>query len=516
MNKHRQLVVNLFAQILGFIVSMAISFFLTPFIVENVGREAYGFVGLANNFVEYAQVLVVALNSMASRFITISIFQNKNDDTNKYFSSVVFANIFISLVLILPMIWILMNLSNIVNVPLQIENDVLLLWLFIFLNFLISIIGSSFGVATFAKNRLDLSSMRMIESNLIKSLILIISFTFFKPAVWYIGFSSLIFTLYTTLFNVHYTRTLLPQIELSFKHFEVKKIQELLASGIWNSFNKMSSIMSSGLDLLIANLYIGASAMGLLSLSKSLPTIILTLFARISGVFSPTLTQSYAENNLEDMKKQLILSMKVLGLFSSIPMAGIFAYGHSFYQLWVPSQDPRMLYWLTVISSFAFVFALPMEGLWNIFTITNRVKQSSIFLFINSMLTILIVFFSVQLVSDANIRLFILAGVSTFFSVIRALTFLPMYGAYCLKLPIITFYPTILKNVVSVVTITLFSLFLSSILPIQSWFILLTLASITGVFGLLLNSYILLSSSEREFFLIKIRRRLQARFKGGQ
>ena len=125
MNKHRQLVVNLFAQILGFIVSMAISFFLTPFIVENVGREAYGFVGLANNFVEYAQVLVVALNSMASRFITISIFQNKNDDTNKYFSSVVFANIFISLVLILPMIWILMNLSNIVNVPLQIENDVL-------------------------------------------------------------------------------------------------------------------------------------------------------------------------------------------------------------------------------------------------------------------------------------------------------------------------------------------------------------------------------------------------------
>lgn len=515
MTQSKQLVINLFAQILNFAVSIAISILLTPFVVETIGREAYGFVGLANNFVDYAQVIVVALNSMASRFITISIFQNNQDETNRYISSVVIGNIIASIVLVFPMVWILMNLGRLVNIPSSIESDVILLWLFIFINFIISLITSSFGVATFVKNRLDLVSLRMIESNLIKSAVLIITFVFFKPAVWYIGFASLLFTLYGSLFNVYYTRTLLPHVKVSPRYFEFEKIKILISSGIWNSLNKLSSILSSGLDLLIANLYIGASAMGLLSLSKSLPTIILTLFARISGVFSPQLTQSYAENDLPEMKRQLILSMKVLGLFSSIPMAGIFAYGLSFYKLWVPSQEPVILYWLTLVACLAFIFSLPMEALWNIFTITNRVKQSSLYLFFSSLLTIGLVFTLVQFVEDTTIRLFIVAGVSSIFSVIRALTFLPMFGAHCLNLPLFTFYPTILKNVISVIIISFFSVLLNYFYPINSWFDLFLLATLTGLFGLVFNGFILLNRYEREYFAIKIRRRLMARFQGG-
>lgn len=43
--------INMVSNIVSFIISMSISFLLTPYIVNTVGKEAYRFVGFANNSV---------------------------------------------------------------------------------------------------------------------------------------------------------------------------------------------------------------------------------------------------------------------------------------------------------------------------------------------------------------------------------------------------------------------------------------------------------------------------------
>ena len=80
--KNNQLLVNMFANILSFIVSMGINFLLTPYIVKEIGSDAYGFVGLANNFISFIQLVTVALNSMASRFIAISVHEGNKEKSN--------------------------------------------------------------------------------------------------------------------------------------------------------------------------------------------------------------------------------------------------------------------------------------------------------------------------------------------------------------------------------------------------------------------------------------------------
>ena len=65
MNSNKQLAINMVAQMLSFVVGIAISFFVTPYIVNNVGVDAYGFVGLANSFINYAGIVIIALNSMS-------------------------------------------------------------------------------------------------------------------------------------------------------------------------------------------------------------------------------------------------------------------------------------------------------------------------------------------------------------------------------------------------------------------------------------------------------------------
>lgn len=119
-SKGKQLLINIVAQLLAFAVNIGIGFFLTPYIIKTVGSTAYGFVGLANNFVSYVQILTTALNSMAGRFIAVSFYQDKEEDVKRYYTSVLFANLFISAALTIPCVFILVYLNKIVNVPMEI------------------------------------------------------------------------------------------------------------------------------------------------------------------------------------------------------------------------------------------------------------------------------------------------------------------------------------------------------------------------------------------------------------
>lgn len=496
-NKNKQFAVNMAAQIVGFLVNMGISFLLTPFIVKHVGGEAYGFFGLANNFVGYAQVVTIALNSMAGRFITIAIHQNDCEESNKYFTSVVFANIILALILALPSALIVLNLSRIVNISDSILADVQVLWIFVFLNALLGIIAATYGVAAFARNKLYLTSIHGIISNLIKVAVLTAMFTLFRPAVWYMGLAIFSSAVYIFIWNLHYTKTLLPEIKVKREYFDFKIIRVLLASGIWNSFSKMSTILATGLDLLIANLYVGAVPMGVLSIAKIVPAAILLFTGTLASVYAPQLTISYAENNMEDMGRQLIASVKFLGIFTCVPIAVLFAYGDIFYSLWVPNQDSMLLYTLSILSCFEYMFILPLEGLWNVFTVMNKVKQTSMYSFFNAVITIAIVLAALQFTEDTAVKLYMIAGTSTVFSIIRALGFLPLYGAHCLKLKSHALYRVIFKNAFTVLSVTALSFLIKRCINAVTWKALIFESLMTGVISLGLGWLIMLNKSER-------------------
>lgn len=63
----KQMSINIIASIVSFAVTVGINFFLTPYLVKEVGSDAYGFIGLANNFVQYATIVTTALNSISGK-----------------------------------------------------------------------------------------------------------------------------------------------------------------------------------------------------------------------------------------------------------------------------------------------------------------------------------------------------------------------------------------------------------------------------------------------------------------
>lgn len=436
------------------IISLAISFIatmlLTRIVVSKDGSEAYGFYSLSNDFVNYAMIISVALNSMASRYVTVSFYSKNAEETSKYFNSILYANIMLSAVFVIPMIFIVFKLDNIMKISPRYIGDVKILFLLMFLNFLLTIIFSIFNVSTFIKNRVDLDSLRSLESYIIRLILIFVLYFVFEPHVWYLAVGTLAGTIYVIFYNIYYVRLLTPEIILFNKTYvDYRYILKVIKSGIWNSFTRLGAIFLSGLDLLIANLYVSSLAMGILSIAKTIPKLIISAISSFSAVFIPEIMIAYAKNDKDELMKSIFRGIFICSLLSIIIQTIIIVLGKSIYSVWVPDQDIETIYWLSVISIGGYIILMPLECLYAIFTATNQVKVSSIYLFIESIIVILVVILGLNMSDNDYTKLFIIAGVSSFAEIIRGFTFLPIFSSKCLNKPVKVFYKQIIRIIIA-------------------------------------------------------------------
>jgi len=506
----KRLAVNMAAQLLAFAVNMGISFFLAPVVEEQIGANTYGFVALANQFVLYAQIAVSALNTMASRFVTIHIHRGEKQTASEYFSSVFFGNVIMAGIFLVPalVIVIFMAYMPFLNVPSQMLRDVQLLWAFVFANFFLSIITSVYGVSTYAMNRLDLTSIRTMIADLIRIVFLIGTFFIWKPTLWYIGAASLISTSYIAFWNRRFTRQLLPDIRMSVSNFRWKKVWELVSLGAWNSLTRLGQQLLDGVDILLTGALIldGNESMTLVALAKQVPTAISSLMGTIVGVFNPQITIAYAEGDKEKLIDIIKSSNRILIFLMSIPIAFLTAYGKDFYALWQPSKDPYMLQRLSLLAVGVLYVSMSIQVLYHVFIITKKVRLNSLVLLgsgILSSVTALVLLKTTELGAVS----FLLASMVT--GLLRNLIFTPVYAARCLEIRWNRFYSDIVIGWMSIGTITLLGLLSRTIFPVTSWGRLLLTGILMGPAALFLNFFIILRTEERKMVVEMVRSRLR-------
>lgn len=503
-SKNRQLFINMLSSIVAFSVNLGINFFLTPFVVERLGIEAYGFLGLSSNIIGYTTLITIALNSMAGRFITISYQNGKIEEANKYFSSVFFSNLVLSGIVALVLLLFLFNLEKWFEVPSNLVIDVKLLFSFSIFTTLISLLGNVYAIATFIKNRLDLSSIRQIIGNIIRGILVIVLFGFFPPHLWYYGLVGVVVSLYIIFTNIKFTQLLTPEFHISVIYYDWTKVKDLLSAGVWNLVNQLGDILGKGFNLIIANVFISAVAMGYYSMTLTIPSLIHSLFVMISGVFAPMFTILYAQQKHDELKSELMKAIRICGFFANIPLVCLFAFGDDFYALWLPNEDSSKLQLLTIVGSINSVISMPMEPLWNIFTITNRLKYSTLFIFGQNILIFATLMASMVFVDSSEYRLLILAGAGTFWNNVKNLTFLPLYGAHCLGIDKFTFYKPLLKSVLAFVISLSIGILLSRLFTISTWLPFTFVVLLMVLICLFINSAVMLNKCDRDVILKKV------------
>ena len=179
MGANKKTIVNVVCSLMVLVTNIIINFWMSPFIVENIGVEANGFVTLANNFVTYAQLIVTALNSMACRFIAISYVKKDYKKANLFYNSVFWGNLIIVAILIIPAIYLIARLEHIADVPENIMMDVKCLFGFVFFNFFITTGLPNWDCGTYVTNRLDRTYIPQMLAAVIRCLFLVSRFVVF-------------------------------------------------------------------------------------------------------------------------------------------------------------------------------------------------------------------------------------------------------------------------------------------------------------------------------------------------
>ena len=501
----KQLTFNLIANIFSFLFTFLLGFFLTPYIVKTLGADAYGFVSLADNIVNYMSLATVALNSMAARFVAIKVHQGNLNEANRYFSSVFFANIITSVLLLIPSTLIIIFLENLINIPNNLITDVKILLTLVFFNFFISLITSIFNVTVLIKNKLYLSSLRGIEGAILRCLILILLFSLLPAKIYYLSIAAFIMLLYLVGWNIYYLRNMLPEIEIGKKSFDFCAIKELVSAGIWNLVNRLYEILAIGVDLLLVNLFINATQMGILSISATIPSLIISVLCTLSSVFAPEIIRAYARNNFTEMTRQIMQSIKLLSIFSSIPLGGFIAYGDIFYALWMPTQNSAELYILSILKILGLIFSASTTSIYELFTITNKLKLKSIVNLVTSSISIII---TLLILNITDLGIYAVAGISSILGVLQYLIFTLPYAAKCIEQKwYIFFYPTIRSILCILVVFFICNLFRNLCL-INTWYDLVFFSIISGLISFTINITFILSKSEKEYLFNSLRNKI--------
>lgn len=496
LSSNQSIALNLIASFITYIVTFGISFFLSPYIVRTVGVEAYGFVNLANNFISYASLITIALNALAGRFVTIKIAQGDIEGAKKYYTSIFFGNLILSVVLLIALSIIWICLEKLINIPDNIFWDVKILFAALFINNIVCTICSVFGMATFVTNKLYLSSIRNIESSIIRAVVLLVLFAVCPAKVFYLGITTLITGLYGIIFNIYYTKKLTPELKIQRKYFDFKAIIELVSSGVWSLINRLGQILNDGLDLLITNLFIDATSMGILSLAKTVPGVITGIVGTMVSSFTPNFTYLYAENRIEELKRSIGQSMKIMGIMCNLSIIVLIVCGERFFLLWQPTQDAKKLQILSILTVGCLMFSGGINCVYNIFNVTNKLKLNALVVVGCGFLNTAIVFI---LLKTTNLGIFAVAGVSTTIGIIRNLAFTAPYAAKCLNLKWYTFYPDIAKPVVFVIVSSIPGYFISKYMPTGTWMWLILTAFLVVVTSVLIGYFVIFNKSDRKY-----------------
>lgn len=507
MTNNQKITLNIVANLFSFAITIVISLFITPIIVDALGGEAYGFVGLAQNFVGYAALITVALNSMSSRFVSIEIYKGNDEQANKYFTSVFLANVLIVLVMLPVLAVVVWNLERLIEIPAQLVTDVKITFAITFLQFLLNVLLSHYEIATFVTNRLYLNQKNTLIASVLRLGLILVCFNVFSIRISYLVAATLVGHLFCYFMNLVYTKRYLPQLKLRKSDFDFAYIRRLLASGVWNLLSRISSILQDGLDLLLTNLFVGPLEMGALALSRTITTMFYSLRGTLDYPFVPPMTECYARGDIDGVVRNTRMGNKILGIVMIAPMAVFAVYGRSFFDLWVPGEDSTMIQTLALLAMINLLASSCINTVFSVFSVTNHVRTPALVGLLCGVLTIGV---NMVLLNFTDLGVYAIAATASVIGLLRNSIFTPLYGAYCLGVKKSTFYREILSGLLCLgIDLAVCLPFFHFVSVGSTWISLILSVGVLAVACLAINFFIILDEKERETCFGAIRSKLK-------
>lgn len=369
---------NIFSNIFNLTINVFIGLLYTPYLVKTLGIGAYGIIPLALIINQYILVITESLTGSLTRFYSISVQNNENENASKYLSTS-FYTLIVIIIILTPVFYLIVNnVSHIFNIPSHYINETKILFSLTLSSFSLSLISSLFNVTLYANNRLDLLNTIKIIRNISKVIIAISFLSLISKSVSYIGYANIISEIIVLILSYSlYKSSHNKEIKIKFKYLDTSKFKVVILMTSWVIVQRIGDTTLYRIDNIVVNKYFGIANSGILGAISEFGSYIINVVLVISSVFGPMILIAYSKYDHNKVKNTANDGVWMVGVTCSIIVGVIIAFSSEILTLWLGQEYSSYSIWLILkIISLPFVTSSIIFAY--IFRTWNKIKIPAI------------------------------------------------------------------------------------------------------------------------------------------
>jgi O-antigen/teichoic acid export membrane protein len=341
--------------VLTLIASVAVGFFLMPFLIHTLGDRWYGMWALVGSITSYYALLDLGLTSAVNRFLMRAVAREEKTDASAVIVTAlaIFGGIGASVLLVsigvaLGAGWFLHDPAEIAvfrQVVVILGADVALAFPFAVFNGLL-----------IAHCRFDiLSGVQLLA--LAARTALIVYFISRGYSLLALAVITLSVNLPSRLALAAAARRLFPSLQLSAAHLRWEQARQLFGYGKYAFIAVSADRVRFHVDTVVVASFLGVGLVTHYAIAARLAQLFMELMIRALGVLGPVFMRVEALGDRDQMRRALLLATRVSVLASVTVAGGIIILGERFIELWV-GEAYADAYWPLVILTSSLAVAL--------------------------------------------------------------------------------------------------------------------------------------------------------------
>ena len=357
---------NLFANWVGYGTNLLVMFFLSPFMIHNLGAERYGVWALVVTICGYLGLAEIGIRVSTGRYINFYLGRGEPEKANAVVNTSLVFYALLGIVLI-PAAWLGGNYFGVLftKFPPNILAEVKWVLPLFGLNIWLRFFAVTFAQLLHARDRFDLRNVADVVVLLARgvAIVLVLSMGYGLIALALVEIGASILAC-ISLFILARARGFAVQYRL--RHWDTTTLRKLFGFGVWAFMGHLGMRTVYYANSAVIGIMLGAEKVAFYAIGLMLIDAAHTLVGALpQQVLKPTIERIGATDEMHKLRWLLVRSTR-LSMFVALPMLiGFITLGREFIELWI--HDKRFeqsadVLAILAVSQFAAIIALPCHS----------------------------------------------------------------------------------------------------------------------------------------------------------
>jgi O-antigen/teichoic acid export membrane protein len=318
----------------AFAFSVAVNFFVAPFVVKSLGDEAYGTWVLLASLVGYMGLLDVGVRSAVLRFISRHHARAEHQEAGRMASVglMIFGAMGL-LAITLSLIGALL-IHKFANIPA--DALVQARWVLVLggLGIAVSLVSGVFGGSLSALQRFDLQAAVNVIVGAGRAVAIVLTLHYGGGLVG-LAVVQLLVSVAQALAQYALTRRLYPQLAFNFRGIRGEEFRKVFSFSLYSSLLHVSGALVFSADAIVIGAFLPVAFITFFAIASTLTDYTRSIIASIAQVVTPRASALEATGGLDELRA-LVLRAAMISTLVTLPITITFAVrGPSFIGRWM-------------------------------------------------------------------------------------------------------------------------------------------------------------------------------------